>query len=416
MRRSSAPEPARRCTAGAAIAAAALILPAAPARALLDDRLELHVYQAFAHDDNLFRLAREADPTTELGSPSRADSYRTTAAGLKLDWPLGRQRVVAELRFDRQRYDRFDVLDLDGRHGQFAWHWQAGDHAAGRVGYGETLAQASLANVQGGVQSSTPNFLETRQWLLEAGLALTPRWRIEGEAHRLRHENSADEYRPSDATVDSLRIRPVYVTRAGNRIGLELQQVDGRLPTPQLVAGVPVDNDYRQQGAEAFVEWATGGRSRLTARVGRLRREFREVEERDFDDWTWRLGFEWMPADKLRLDAAVAKEVSGTEQVNVGLVRVEGLTLTATWRPRDRIDVALALQHAGRDYLGDAAIVQGIVPPRSERFESARLTIACRPRPLLTLELVLRRERRDSTVALGDFDASIAGVGIRLVW
>lgn len=416
MRRSSAPEPARRGAAGAAIAAAALILPAAPARALLDDRLELHVYQAFAHDDNLFRLAPEADPETELGSPSRADSYRATEVGLKLDWPLGRQRIVAELRFDRQRYERFDVLDLDGHHGQLAWHWQAGDHAEGRIGYGETLTQASLANVQGGVQSSTPNFLETRQWLFGAGFALAPRWRIEGEAHRLRHENSADEYRPSDATVDSLRIRPVYVTGAGNRIGLELQRVDGRLPNPQLVAGVPVGNDYRQQGAEAFVEWTTGARSRLTARAGMLQREFREFPERDFDDWTWRLGFEWLPADKLLLDAAVAKEVSGTEQVTVGLVRVEGLTLNATWKPRDKLDIVLTLQQADRDYLGDAAIVLGIVPPRSERFESARLTVAYRPRPPLTIELVLRRERRDSTVALGDFDAEIAGIGVRLAW
>lgn len=416
MRRSSAPEPAHRLAAGAAIAVAALVAPVAPARALLDERLELHVYQGFVHDDNVFRLARGADPGAELGSPSRADSYRVTAAGLKLDWPLGRQRIAAELRFDRQRFDRFDVLDLDGRHGQFAWHWQAGDHAAGRIGYGETLALASLANVQGGLQSSAPNFLETRQWLLEAGLALAPRWRLEAGAHRQRHENSADEYRPSDATIDSLRIGPVYVTRAGNRIGLELQRLDGRLPSPQPVAGLLVDNDYRQQGAEAFVEWATGGRSRLTARAGVLSREFRELAQRDFDDWTWRLGYEWMPADKLLLEAAVAKEVSATEQVNVGLVRVEGLALTATWKPRGKLDVALALQQADRDYLGDAAIVLGAALPRSERFRSARLTVAWRPRPPLTLELLLRHERRDSTVVSGDFDATVAGLGIRLAW
>ena len=416
MRRSSAPEPAARLAAGAAIAAAALVAPVAPARALLDERLELHVYQAFVHDDNVFRLAPGADPGTELGSPSRADSRLITEAGLGLDWPLGRQRIVAELRLDRQRYDRFDVLDLDGRHGQLAWHWRAGDHAEGRVGYGETLALASLANVQGGLQSSTPNFLETRQWLLEAGFALAPRWRIEGEAHRQRHENSAEEYRPSDATLDGLRIGPVYVTRTGNRIGLELQRLDGRLPNPQPVAGVLVGNDYRQQGAEAFVEWTTGGRSRLTARVGVLSREFRELAQRDFDDRTWRLGYEWLPADKLLLEAAVAREVSATEQVNVGLVRVEGLTVTATWKPRDKLDVALALQQADRDYLGDAAIVLGAALPRSERYQSARILLAWRPRPPLTLELLLRHERRDSTVVPGDFDATVAGLGIRLAW
>ncbi|MGE0030826.1 MAG: XrtB/PEP-CTERM-associated polysaccharide biosynthesis outer membrane protein EpsL [Steroidobacteraceae bacterium] len=404
----------RRRAGGAALAAAVLMAArVAPAAALPDEVLELYVSQAFADDDNVFRLAPEADPLTELGVSSRGDSYWTTAFGIKVDAPVRRQRIVAELRFDRQRYERFDVLDLDGHQGQVVWHWQAGERSNGRVGYGESLAQASLANVQGGVQSSTPNVLETRQWLGDAALALTTRWRIEGGVQRLRHENSADEFSPSDATVDSVRLGPVYVTGAGNRVGASLQHIEGRLPNPQIVAGAPVDNDYRQDGAEAFVEWRVGGRSRVTARAGRVRREFQEVPQRDFDGWTWRLGLEWQPADKLLLGATAAKEVSATEQVDVGLVRVEGLTLTAAWKPRDKIDVACTLLRADREYLGDAAIALGVVPARSERFKSAGVTVSYRPRPSVTLELSLRRERRDSTDPLGDFQADLAGVAIR---
>lgn len=403
-----------RRAGGAALAATVLMAAwAAPAAALTDEAMEIYVSQAFAHDDNLFRLAPEADPLTELGVAARGDDYWTTEFGIRVDAPVRRQRIVAELSFDRQRYDRFDVLDLDGHHGQLVWHWRAGERSNGRVGYGESQVQASLANVQGGVQSSTPNFLDTRQWLGEAALALTTRWRLEGSVHRLRHENSADEFRPSDATVDSVRLGPVYVTPAGNRIGASLLHADARLPNPQVLAGAPVDNDYRQDGAEAFVEWTLSGRSRVTARVGRVRREFEEVPQRDFDGWTWRLGLEWQPADKLLLGAAAAREVSTTEQVDVGLVRIEGLTLTAAWKPRDKIDVTWTLLRADREYLGDAAIELGVVPPRSERYESAGVTVSYRPRPSVTLELSLRRERRDSTNPLGDFEADVAGIGVR---
>ena len=382
--------------------------------ALLDDRLEVFVGTGLTNDDNVFRIAEETDPLIVLGSPSRSDTYRTDVAGFKLDLPFGSQRLAAQVRLNRERYDRFDELDLDGHHAQLAWHWQAGKRLNGRLGHSQTKTLASLANVQSGIQSSAPNFLETRQELFGATFRLTPRWELRGEVHHLRHENSAAEYRPSDARIDQARLELRYATPGGSRIGIGLHGADGDLPNPQLVAGLPVDNSYRHEAAEAFVEWIVGGQARLTVGAGPMRREFRDVTARDFDDWSWRVAYDWQPTEKLQFGASMAREVSSAEEVNVGFVLSEGPVLTATWKPRDKLDVTLRLQRSDREYLGDAAIAQGLVPARTEDFESARATVAWRPREFLTVELTLRHDRRDSSVLEGDYEATVAGIGFRV--
>lgn len=396
------------------MAVAGLLAPATPALALLDDRLEVFAGTGITHDDNVFRIAPETDPATVLGSPSRGDSYRTHVAGLKLDLPLGRQRIAAELSFNQYRYDRFDVLDLDGHHARAAWHWQAGKRLNGRLGFADTKSLASLANVQSGIQSSTPNFLETTQELVDATYRLTPRWELRGEVHTIRHDNSAAEYSVSDARIDQARLELRYIVPGGSRIGIGLHRADGDLPNPQLVAGLPVDNSYRHEAAEAFVEWMAGSRARVSVGAGPMQREFRDVTARDFDDWAWRVAFDWLPTDKLQIGASLVRDVSTAEEVNVGFVLSEGPVLTATWKPRDKLDVTLRLQSADREYLGDASIAQGLVPARTEKFKSASATITWRPRRALTVELKLRHDRRDSTVVEGDYEATVAGIGIRV--
>jgi len=183
-----------------------------------------------------------------------------------------------------------------------------------------------------------------------------------------------------------------------------------------LIGLIPVNNDYRHEGIDAFVEWMTSAHARLTARAGPVRREFREVPERDFDDWIWRVGFDWLPMEKLQLGASFAKEVSTTEQINLGFVLVEGPAFTAVWKPAEKLDVTLELQRADREYLGEAAIALGLTPARSEQFESAAARISYRPTRLLTIELGLRHERRDSMVVMGDFRATVAAINFRLAF
>lgn len=386
------------------------------ALALRDGSLELYGAQSVTRDDNVFRLSDASDTVAILGTPERSDRYLTTTLGLNLDAPLGRQRLQGNLAWNRTRYDRFSILDLDGYDGRAALQWQLGSDWSGRVGYARSRSLASLANVQAGVLSSTPNPLTQQRANLETAWRATPRWELRAEAARLGQENEAAERKVNDITLDSGELILNYVTPAQNRLGLSLQAARGELPEREAVAGMLIGNSYRQSRAGLVLEWLPGSHTRLSARAGRVSRRYAELAQRDFADNTYELSWRWTPTGKLTLAAIAQNDISATEQVNVSLVMARRVALQPAWRPSEKVELQGVLETSERSYHGEAGQVLGTVPPRSERVRGAGLAAAYRPVPAVSLNLSWRRETRAATVAFGDYEADIVSLGGRIAF
>src|SRR5712692_7274833 len=226
----------------AAMTVAGVLAPLADAAALFDGRLEPFVSETVTHDDNVFRLSSASDPRAVLGSSSKGDTSYVTSLGFNLDVPVSRQRLLAGVTLNDTRYHRFTVLNLAGHEGRAAWQWQVGDDLGGQLGYTESLTLASLANIQSGVQSSTPNTIKITNAYLNAAYKLTPRWQLRGEAGRLQQSNSVPERQVNDISVDSSDLTFSYVTPAADQIGLNMRVADASFPNRQFIAGIPFDN------------------------------------------------------------------------------------------------------------------------------------------------------------------------------
>jgi exopolysaccharide biosynthesis operon protein EpsL len=399
---------------GAAIIVAGVLVPVTDAVALWDDRLELFVTQTLTRDDNVFRISSGLDPAAALGSSSKGDTSSTTSLGFNLDVPVSRQRFQGGVTWNKTRYDRFTVLNWDGHQGQGIWLWQVGNDISGKLGYTETLSLGWLANVQSGVQSSTPNFLTTRRAFLNAAYMLTPRWRLRGEAGRLKQSNEVPERKVNDASTDSVDLTVSYVMPVDNQIGLGTRVEESRLPNRQFVAGDLFDNSYRQQSVAAVTDWILTGSSRVSARVGSVRRSYTQLPQRDFEGSTFRAAYDWTPTGKLMLTATAQKDISTIEQVNIGLVLVKGVALRPALRLTDKVNLAGAFEYSNREYRSDPVLVLGIVPIRTDRVRSAAVTVSYRPIRTVTLQMALLHETRSSTVAFGDYAANVVSVTARL--
>jgi exopolysaccharide biosynthesis operon protein EpsL len=398
----------------AAITAAGALGPTPNALALLNDRVELFAAEVVTRDDNVFRLSRRVDPTPLLGRASTADTYRTTSFGLNVDLPLSRQRLLGGVAFNRIRYERFQALDLDGHEGRALWRWQLGDPLAGEAGYADRRALASLANVQGGIQSSTPNFLRTRNAWFNGAYQPTPRWRLRAEASRLQQDNSVAERRVNDVRVDGAEFTASYVSRAGNQLGLGVRFADGELPHAQPIGPLAVDNSYRQRHAFALAEWTPTGKSRLKARAGRVSRSYGQLPQRDFDAAMYYVSWEWQPTGKLTLTAIGQRDISATEEINVGFVFARAVALYPSLRLTEKLALTAAFERADREYRGDPGLVLGTVAPRTERVNAAALNLAYQPVKPVLLRLAWRRETRASSAAFGDYEANIYSIGARV--
>ena len=238
------PGRARFCPRGlsTAIAVAGLLMPASQAFALWDDKLKLFVEEKFTRDDNIFRISKDLDPGTSIGSSSRGDTFRTTSLGLNFDAPVNRQRFQADFTRNDTRYDRFADLDHTGHDARTMWLWQVGNEVSGQLGYMESSALASFANIQ----SRTPDRLKTRQAFYDAVSLVTPRWRVQAGVSGLQQANSdpARQVNDVDILVSDLAVR--YVTPANTSVGLGVRSEGGRFPNREIVAGSSFDNAYSQ--------------------------------------------------------------------------------------------------------------------------------------------------------------------------
>jgi exopolysaccharide biosynthesis operon protein EpsL len=386
-----------------------VLAPVTDAVALWDDKLELFAAETLTRDDNVFRISSGL-PAAVVGSSSKGDTYNTTSVGFNLDIPVSRQRFVGGLTLDDTRFQRFTALNFDGRRARGVWLWRLGNDLSGEMEYTESLALASLADIQSGVQSSTPNLLKTRHAHVNAAYMLTPRWRFRGEASRLTQSNDAPERRVNDVSTDSADLTASYVTPANNQVGLSTRVTDARFPNPQFVAGSLFDNAYRQQSAAVVADWTITGRSRLSARAGRVSRSYEQLPQRDFEGATFHAAYDWKATGKLTLTAIAQREISAAEEINVSFVLVKGAGLYPTFRLTEKVTLSGALESSDRQYLGDPGLVLGTVQGRTDRVQKAGLTVSYRPTPSIALQVALQRETRSSTAAFGDYRVNVASV------
>jgi exopolysaccharide biosynthesis operon protein EpsL len=382
--------------------------------ALWNDQLELFAAQAISQDDNIFRLGRSVDPLPILGTTHTGDRYLSTSAGLRFDIPVSAQRFVGSATLERRRYDRFSNLDLDAHAADIAWLWQLGRRFEGRVGYSNDFLLGSFANLQGGIQTRSPNFIRLRRAYGQAGFRLATNWELRGSMAERQHSNSALEFRVSDARIDEADLGLYFTARSGNRVGLMVQSESGWLPRRQLVGDMLINNSYEQRAAAVVFDWRISEPSRMGLRIGQVSRSYRELTERDFSDWMLVASYEWRPSARFSLTALAERNISASEEVNIGFVFVERLALRPRLRVTERFELSANIEHSDRAYLGDSALrlIEG--PRVNEQGRVLGLTMGWMATPLVHLNLGWRRQERNSVLRFAEYESELLTFEVRV--
>ena len=399
-----------------ALVALVTAAPILDATALWHDQVSPFVSETVTRDDNVFRLADNVDPLLAIGAPSAKDTYHATSAGFAFDVPVSAQRFEGEVALNRYHFNRFDELDFNGYGARAIWRWRLGQRFNGDFGHDRSESLASLSNVQSGTRSTIANVIKTERTYVTATYEPASRWQLRGDVREATQRNDAIQYRPNDLDARSTELTLAYVTEQLTRIGVIAQHVDGRLPNPEPLGSVLLNNSYGQQSVAAFVEWRPSPHSQLKARAGPTRRDYDVISQRNFDGTTYVATMDWNPTDTLTLTAIRQRDISPNEEINVGLVLSDGVGFHTLWTVREKAALALELERADRTYLGDAASFLGTAAPYAERVRSVGARLSLHPRKPLTVDLGVRHERRSSLTTLGNYGASIASVGFRFAF
>lgn len=377
-----------------------------------EDRLELFVTQSVTRDDNVFRISSDLDPATAVGSSSKGDTYRTTTPGFSFNLPSGRQRFVGGVKWHYTRYDSFTVLDFDGHDGGAVWQWQAGNDLSGKLGYTETLALASLANARAGILSGAPNSLETRRAFFNAAYQLTPRWQLQGEAGRLEQFNGLPALTVNNIVIESADLAVSYLTPAKNRFGLGGRVEEGHFPNRQGPAVNLAGDAYRQHNMDVIADYTITGHSRVRARAGWVARSNEQSSQRDFEEGTYNVTYDWTPTGMLVLAANARREVSPLDDTYSSFVLLTGYALYPTLRLAEKVSATASLEYSAREYLSDPSLL--VVSSRTDWVRTGALKLSYRPLRSVTLEATWMRQTRSSTAPFGDYEVNVASLSVRI--
>jgi exopolysaccharide biosynthesis operon protein EpsL len=397
---------------GASIIVAGALAPVTDAAALWDDRLELFVAESVTRDDNVFRISDSVDPAVAVGSSSKGDTYYTTSPGFTFNVPVSRQRFAGGVKWNYTRYNRFTVLDFDGHEGRAAWLWQAGNDLSGQLGYTQTLALASLANSRAGILSGTPNSIETQRAFFSTAYQLTPRWRLQGEVGRLEQINGLPMLTVNDIIIESADLAVSYLTPAKNQIGLGARVEEGRYPNRLGPAANLSSDAYRQHNVDVIADYTITGHSRVRVRAGWVSRSHEQLSQRDFEEGTFNVTYDWQPTGKLALAAIARREISPLDDTYSSFVLLTGVALNPTLRLTEKFSMAATLEYSARDYVNDPSLL--LVSSRTDWVRTAGLKASYRPLRSVTLEMSWVRQTRSSTAAFGDYEVTAAGMTARI--
>ena len=404
------------------LAAGLLLSPAVRAEGQDPAKLTPFVEATLTTDDNVFRISKDIDPATVIGSSSRADTYHATAFGLNAEMPLSLQRFVANLTFNSTRYQRFSGLDSNGHDLRGSWLWQAGRVLHGELGYAETVSLASFAQLLSTTpdQLRTPDQLTVRQEFVNGTWMVTPYWRLRAAGDQLEQRNSAPATLFNDVTIDGVEAALSRVSKAGNSIGFSTRLERGKFPTAEPfttpLSTMSIDNAYRQYAAGLTLDWTVTGISHLVARADQVSRRYDQLPQRNFTGQTGRIELTWTPTGKMTLIAIARRDISPYEYTRSSLVLLKGFGLRAGWHVTPKIDLSADLEAVTRSYVADPAQALGLTGQRDDRVRSMSALFSYHPIPRIDVQASLLHETRSSNVAFGDYAAHVAWLNARFAF
>jgi hypothetical protein len=368
--------------------------PAEPARPT-----DLWVHGGLMYDDNLLRTPQpENDTVMRLGGGFR-----------HVQRVIGRQSLIVEARADYYKFDQFSDLDHLAYSALGDWRWEIGNDLSGSLVLGRERRGADLG------ETNSPR----RTLVTGTRLAGSAAYRL-GARTRLRAGLAGTQAERDD--TDEVETRAVsasagidYVSGLGNTLGLEARATDGNAPVDEDVLGIAVvNNDYEEREVAVVATYALGERLRADGRLGRTSREYADIPNRDFEGTTWRLGAEWLPANKTRLALALYKEPRSIIDISAAHVVVKGVSFGPSWAATSKLVFSARLIREEREFQGDPRLALGLVPLRDETINLVRLGAGWEPLRHWQVSAGIDFGERSSNFPGRDFD--FTAVMANLAW
>lgn len=351
-------------------------------------------------DDNILR---------QTTSP-QSDTVMRLGAGVRHEQRIiGRQDLILEARADYYDFQEFNSLSHLAYAGLADWRWEVGNQLSGSMRFGRERRLAELAETQ----SSRRTMVTLTRASADGGYTITPNLRVRAGAGWSAAER--DDRLDPETRATSFVVGADYLTPLRTRLGVEARATEGEAPEDEDVFGTLVNNDYSEREVSLVAGYALGARLTADARLGRTTRRYDQIPGRDFEGTTWRVGAEWLPANKTSLAVSFYKEPRSIIDIAASHVLVRGVSFGPSWAATAKLVFSARLLREEREFQGDPALVVAGTTLRDETIDAWRLGVGWEPQRHWQVGVgIAAGERTSNLVGRGyDFTTVMANVAWR---
>lgn len=380
-----------------------------PAFGGVGDTFTPYVDYTFTHDNNLFRLANDAEALAVLGTTDKSDNIHRLKLGINVDYLLSRQRFVVDANISKNWFNRFSDLDFTGHELLARWDWQVGNQWSGDIGINTVTTLGSFIQLQQFVQ----NEISQDTFFVNGGYLFHPSWRVRGGFRGYDVEYDAQTQQLFNREDVTSLVGLQYLSRAGNLAELQLKYTDAEYPNRRQFLGPTIDDEYDQTELNALVEYAATVKTKFFGNLGYVQRDYNGTFVEDYDGLNGRLTMDWSPTAKTRLTASVFRELISIDDIASNYWLTTGVSIGPNWLPTTKIILQGLIYYENRDYRGTPASVLGGLPRQEDNVRGIAIGVTYDPLRFLKLGLGYVVESRNSNRALEDYSFNALTATVR---
>jgi exopolysaccharide biosynthesis operon protein EpsL len=363
----------------------------ASAKAGPNDALHLYGGLGYGHDDNLLRVP-DGEPAFDN---TLGDSWTQAEGGLIFDKTYSRQKLFAQAKLSKVKFDHFKQLDYDGKDLLARWDWQLGNHLEGKLGasYNQTLAPYT------DFHSNERNLRQQRRTFFEGAWRFHPSWRARTAASRDKYTYELLVQRFNDRTEDAAEVGADYLAASGSTVGLVARKVKGKYPNRRPIGQQLLTDDYDQDELKARIEWLASGNTTVQALGGWVRRKQAAFGD-DSSGFNGRVSAIYDRGGKTTFNAAVWRDFAPIESTLVSYTLNKGASAGATWNPTAKIRLDANATYERRAFNPRLAAL-AMRADLNDSIRSATLSATYSPLRSVQLSAALTHQGRSGSPFLG---------------
>lgn len=367
---------------------ALLLLANSSSMAGSDDLLSVNLAVSRTYFDNLFKR-----PSATGVSRDQLTTTQLTVAARK---SVSLQDFDMSASLVDNSYRRFDSLNSQNNNYNAAWRWKLTPHLTGTISSSRQQSQTDFADFRGAGQNlrTSESRRANAEWNIMGG------WTVGTGLTRSKQINSQTfvEDASNEQRVADILVR--YAFPSGTTITLNRSESNGnfsREPNPLTLS----DSKFSDTREDINLAWPITGKTRLTANLGRVSRQYQNFGVRDFVGRNGNLSLAWTATAKSSVTLARTRSTDSWEDTSSSFA-IRNLTdLSGNLLLSSKLSMRASIGRETRTFGGFALIPSAF--SRIDKTGRESLSLSWSPMSGLSVTTTVQQSRRASTTPGTDY-------------